>query len=403
MVPRTIRLGRQLRAAAWVAALGAGACHGSTPVTAPEAAAAPDRCILPTGEAGEPRELVVAAVRAEDTAAVAPIQPEPLIRLDCAGAARPAAAESWTPDPTHHSWTLVLAPSATGITATAAAADWRTRPEAATTIRLGGVVSVVPLDDRRLVVTLERRSDSVPALFADPSLALLTDSLPRAATTFVARRPAGDARDALDAGADILRTGDPALLEYARARSDLTVHQLPWTHTYLLIVPPGDSLPVHIPADSAAFRAGLARDAVHVEARGAERPYWWEQMLPCPANADTVAAVRDRPATDAVVYDGGDPVARALAERVVALTDDPRSATSALPAHSIPRALHGRLGRAYVVGVPRTATVPCRETAAWPVGSTLIPLIDTRLSAIVRRGIPWLTVEYDGRLRAVAR
>ena len=401
MVPRTIRLGRTLGAATWLAALGAGACRGSTPATAPEPAAAPDRCILPTGEAGEPRELVVAAVRAEDTASVAPIQPEPLIRIDCSGAARPAAAESWTPDSSHHTWTFVLAPSATDVTASAAAAEWRTRPEAATTIRFGGIVSVVPLDNRRLSVTLERRSDSVPVLFADPSLALLTDSLPRAVTTFVARRPAGDARDALDAGADILRTGDPALLEYARARSDFTVHQLPWTRTYLLVVPPGDSLPVPIPPDSAAFRAGLARDAVQVEARGADRPYWWEKMPPCPADADTLPPVRDRPATASVVYDGEDAVARALAERIVALSDDPRTATSALPARSIPHALRARLGRAYIVAVPRMATVPCREAAAWPVASTLIPLIDTRMSAIVRRGVPWLTVEYDGRLRAV--
>jgi hypothetical protein len=401
MVPRTIRLSRKLGAAACIAALGTASCRSSTPATAPEPAAAPDRCVLPTGDAGEPRELVVAAVRADDTTVVAPVQPEPLIRLDCTGAARPAAAESWTPDSSRHTWTLVLAPSATDVTAASAAAEWRTRPEAATAIRFGGVVSVVPLDDRRLAVTFERRADSVPALFADPALALLTDSLPRSGTTFVARRPAGDPRDALDAGADILRTGDPALLEYAGARSDFTVHRLPWTRTYLLVIPAGDSLPLPIPPDSAGFRAGLARDAVHVEARGAERPYWWEDMRPCPADNDTLPSVRDRPATAAVVYGREDDVARALAERVVALSDDPRAAASVLPTGSIPRALRGRLGRAYIVAVPRAATAPCREAAAWPAGSTLVPLIDTRMSAIVRRGVPWLTVEYDGRLRPV--
>jgi hypothetical protein len=399
MAPRTTRLSRTLGAAACVAALGTASCRSSTPATAPEPAVASDPCILPTSEAGEPRELVVAAVRADDTTIVTPIQPEPLIRLDCTGAARPGAAESWTPDSSRHTWTLVLAPSATGITASAAAAEWRTRPDAATAIRFGGVVSVVPLDDRRLAVTFERRADSVPALFADPSLALATDSLPRSGTTFVARRTAGDPRDALDAGADILRTGDPALLEYARSRSDFMVHQLPWSRTYLLVVPPGDSLPLPIPLDSTAFRAELARDAVPVEARGAERPWWWEEMLPCPTDADTLHPVRDRPATAAVVYDREDAVARALAERVVALSDDPRAAASALPAHSIPRALYGRLGGAYIVAVPRTATAPCREAAAWPAGSTLIPLVDTRMGAIVRRGVPWLTVEYDGRLR----
>jgi hypothetical protein len=400
MVPRTIRLSRKLGAAACIAALGTASCRSSTPATTPEPAA-PDRCILPTGDAGEPRELVVAAVRADDTTVVAPIQPEPLIRLDCAGAARPAAAESWTPDSSRHTWTLVLAPSATGVTAAAATAEWRTRPVAATAIRFGGVVSVVPLDDRRLAVTFERRADSVPALFADRSLALLTDSLPRSGTTLVARPPEGDPRDALDAGADILRTGDPALLAYARARTDFTVHQLPWSRTYLLVLPPGDSLPLPIPPDSSAFRAGLARDAVHVEARGAERPYWWEDMLPCPADNDTLPPVRDRPATAAVVYGREDGVARALAERVIALSDDPRAAATAVPARSIPRTLHDRLGRAYIVAVPHTATAPCREAAEWPAGSTLVPLIDTRMSAIVRRGVPRLTVEYDGRLRPV--
>jgi len=404
MVPRRIRLAREVRLAAWVAVatLVAGGCRGSPPLPAPEPVADPDRCILPTVDSGEPRELIVAAIRPEDSAVVARGQPEPPIRFDCLGTARPAAAESWTPDSSGRHWTLVLAPSALGVTAAGAAAEWRSRPDAATTLRYSGVASVVPLDDRRLVVSLDRPSDSVPALLADPSLGLVTDSLPPTGTTFVARRPAGgDPRDALDGGADILRTGDPDLLEYVRTRTDFTVHPLPWSRTYVLVIPPArEDLGVPIPADSAAFRAGLARDAVRAEARGAQPPFWWDATGPCPP-LDPIRLPRVGLGSNAVVYPVEDPVARALAERVVALSDNPTTATSGLPSRRLAEALRGGFGRAYVVAVPRHALVPCREVAGWPEGSALIPLIDTRMSAVVRRGVPPLEVQFDGTLRAV--
>jgi hypothetical protein len=387
--------------AAWLAALSAGGgCGGSAPISAPEPAAAPDGCILPTGDPGEPRELVVAVSRPEDSSVVARRQPEPLIRLDCFGVARPAAAESWTPDSSHRTWTFVLATSALDVTAAGAATEWRIRPDAATTLRHAGVASMVPLDRRRLVVTLDRPTDSVPALFADPSLGLVTDSLPPAGTTFVARRVGGgDPRDALDAGVDILRTGDPAILEYARTRNDFTVHPLPWSRTYVLVVPPGhEGVGALIPTDSATFRAGLARDAVHVMARGAEPPFWWDDMGPC-LGVEPPPPPQLGPGTDAVMYSREDAVARALAERVVALSDQSTTAARGLPDRAMAEAIRNGFGRAYVLAVPRTALVPCREIAGWPAGSTLIPLIDTRMSAIVRRGVPRLTVELDGSLR----
>ena len=341
-------------------------------------------------------------VRPEDSSVVARRRPEPLIRLDCLGVARPGAAESWTPDSSHRTWTFVLAPSALDVTAAGAASEWRTRPDAATTLRHAGVAWVIPLDGRRLIVTLDRSTDSVPALFADPSLGLLTDTLPPAGTTFVARRyPGGDPRDALDAGVDILRTGDPAILEYARTRNEFTVHPLPWSRTYVLVVPPGqEGLGALIPTDSAAFRAGLARDAVHVMARGAEPPFWWDDMGPCPG-VEPLRPSGSAPRTDAVVYPREDAVARARAERVVALSDQPTTATRGLADRAMAEAIRGGFGRAYVLAVARPTLVPCREVAGWPSGSTLIPLIDTRMSAIVRRGVPRLTVDLDGALRPV--
>jgi hypothetical protein len=397
MVPRTIRSVRW-PAAVLVAWLAAG-CGGRPPEEAPEPVAAADPCLLPTGEPGEPRELVVAVVRPEDTSAVARRQPEPLVRLDCSGVARPAAAESWSADATRRSWTLVLARTALDVTAGAAAAEWRTRPGSATTLRQSGVVAVTPLDDRRLVVSLGRPFDSLPILFADPSLALVTDSLPHTGTRFLLRPVGADPRDALDAGVDILPSDDPDLLEYARTRSDVVVHPLPWGRTYVLVIPPEqggfDDL---IPPDSAAFRAGLARDAVRVEARAAEGPYWWEDAGTCPDSEPPSASA---PGLRPPAHAWADPAARALAERLVALSSRPLRVIGGLhPRLPVP-AVHSGQGVAYVVGIPRVALVPCREVVGWPAGSSVVPLVETRRSVVVRRGVPLLTVEFDGRLRPV--
>jgi hypothetical protein len=291
------------------------------------------------------------------------------------------------------------------VSAPSVAAEWTARPEAATTLRQAGVESVIPLDEERLVVRLRAPSDSVPSVLADPALSFITDSLPQSGPRFVLRPPASaDLRDALDDGADILRTEDPSLAEYARQRGEFVVHPLPWSRTYLLIIPAGrgglDGLVQR--GDSAGFRAALARDAVHAEARGAERPYWWEELGQCPG-ADTLPRLRGRVLVDsnAVVFPAEDPVARALAERVVALSDSPRIATASVPLRLLDAALTAPLARAYVVAVPRMPLLPCREIASWPPGPTVVPLIDIRESAIARRGIPQLTVDFDGRLRPV--
>ena len=391
MTPRTIRRAHLLGAAllTWLST----GCAGRATEARPEPAA--DPCLLPTGQPGQPRTLVVVVARSEDTAAVAPPQPEPLIRLDCTGVARPAAVEAWGPDSTRRTWTLTLATSALDISAGSTAAEWWSRPNAATTLRHARIASVVPLDDLRLAVTFDRSFDSVPPVFADPSLALVTDSGPAVGTAFALRRLSGDPRDALDGGADILLADDPEQLAYARSRSELVVHPLPWSRVYALAIPPGESgFEDLIPADSAAFRAGLARDAVRVDARAAEGTYWWGDPDACPE-------VEESPTTTVrglwvTAQDWNDPVARAIAERLVALSSKPMRVTGGLAIPAI-RSAHGK---AYVVPLPRTALVPCREIAAWPAGATVVPLIETRRSVVARRGVPPLTVEFDGRLRA---
>lgn len=398
MTPRTIRRARVLGAAllTWLSA----GCGGGAPETQPEPAAPADPCLLPTGQPGQPRELTVAVPWPGDTGIVARPQPQPLIRLDCTGAARPAVAESWTRDRTGRTWTLVVAGSALDVSAGAAAAEWRTRPAAATTLRHAGVVSVVPLDQRRLLVTLDRSYDSVPRIFADPALALVTDSGSAAGTSLTLRLVSGDARDALDAGADLLTTDDTELLEYARARDDLVVHPLPWSRVYVLAIPPGQrGFEDLIPADTASFRADLSRDAVRAEARAAEGPFWWTSPGRCPEIREraTASATGQRVTTPPV----GDSIGRAIAERLVALSGTSMRVSDGMYAHTPVTAIRSDLGTAYVIPVPTTTLVPCREIAAWPAGATIVPLIETRRSVVARRGIPPITVDFDGRLRAV--
>ena len=149
MTPRTLRRAGVLGVAlsTWLSA----ACGGGAPEPQPTPVASADPCLVPAGRPGRPRALVVAVPWPGDTAVVASPQPQPIVRLDCTGTARPAAAESWSRVRSGRSWTLVVAGAALHTSAPAAAAEWRTRPEAATTLRHAGVLSVVPLDQRRLV------------------------------------------------------------------------------------------------------------------------------------------------------------------------------------------------------------------------------------------------------------
>jgi hypothetical protein len=52
-----------------------------------------------------------------------------------------------------------------------------------------------------------------------------------------------------------------------------------------------------------------------------------------------------------------------------------------------------------VLGLPGQSLVPCRESAAWPPRAMVVPLVDTRPYALLRRGGPALVVEWDGAVR----
>jgi hypothetical protein len=258
-------------------------------------------------------------------------------------------------------------------------------------------------------VRLQDARDTIPTVLAEPALAMLDalpsvggpihrfDIPPRDGRPFIEFQLAqnGDPRDAIDRGVDLAVTRDPAVVEYVSGRPEVTTYPLPWSRTYVLLQPAG-ARPINRVSGVDTLRRSLAHDAVPAEARPAALPFWSDSLARCasPAPAERQAASFSR-----VVYPYGDEVARGLAERIVALSGDAQFRAAPLAPADFAAALRQAAERAYVVPVQRYTLNPCRETAGWPAGASIQPLIDTRATAIVRRGSPPLTVDWDGTIR----
>jgi hypothetical protein len=322
------------------------------------------------------------------------------LRLNCQGTALPGFAKSWHKDSTGRVWTLTLKDDAqryydSPVTAHDVVALWNERKAVESSRYLQ---SAGALDDKQISVTLASPQDSVPTILADPVFSLAIGA---------AQRPSGvrfeilagiDARDALDRGADLVVTRDPAVLDYVANRGEFTTFALPWSRTYALLQPAA-ALPIWL-LDVDSMGRSLARDVAQAEARAAEPPFWWRAQCP---RVDLSHAVQP-PISPLIVYPRDDKVARGLAERMVALTRDTiQLRTVGLAPPEFAAALRQQHDRGYVLSLPRQVPAPCHELAGLPEGAQIRPLIDTRAHAIVRKGAPPLTVEWDGTVRVVPR
>jgi hypothetical protein len=195
---------------------------------------------------------------------------------------------------------------------------------------------------------------------------------------------------------DLLLTRDPRTLDYAATLPQFQTAALPWQRTHVLLTP---SRVRAAPSLSADERRALAQDAVRGEARGAEGPYWWESLSDCEI---TVSPVPTTSATARVVYDSDDSAARELAERFVGIGKYPRA--SGLTNDAFVQALRRGNESAYILSLDRRPLDSCREMqvlmndAGWIDPQTIVPLVDTRLQAIVRRERSGLNTEWDGTL-----
>ncbi len=253
-----------------------------------------------------------------------------------------------------------------------------------------------------------------------------------------------DSRDLLEGQVDVMITRDPDVIEYASARPHLETVPLPWLRTYVLLsttrvleIRLGDS-PAAIDGE---FRSDLARDAVPGVARGHEAPDWWAKINWCASMAESSgwnefsAPYTRIPSSDGsrrIVFNEDDPVARGLAERIVALgaAGPGSSPAEAKLAAAVPELAEGPVDLsaagiqdaelagslkkgddfAYIIWLPLHPSDPCTgimqlvNRVNWlshlgdDFADALLPLVDTRNYAIVRRGTAGLSIDWYGNI-----
>ncbi len=426
-----------------LAACHAGPPRAELPPPVPGAAPSDTSCTLPAG-AVVARDTVTVAVTAPVDPTHAPLPRndaerlvfaqlyESLLRVDCQGRALPALAGSWSQDGDR--WTFALRQDArfwdgAPVTALDVVAAWRARDSA-----LARAVTIA--DDHTLSVRKRAGGPDTPLqLFADPGLAVtkpapgggwpigtgrhwMTGAEAGTPDVLVARPvarrglpvvkitsvPPDGARDALDGGADMLVVDDPATLEYAARLRGYTDAPLEWSRTYVLLVPAGEH------AGVGDLRLESLREAVHGDARPAEgsngggRP-WFTDLERCELGGkggrDVVdAAARRR----RIVYSQADRSAADLAARLVGLGVLGRgAAATGLPATAFPSALRAGGDAGYVLELDARVYDVCRAAALelppWSSAGKVVPLLDVRSHAVLRRALPRLWSDWDGTLR----
>jgi hypothetical protein len=430
------------------------------PTPAPAAA---DCRLIP--EPGEPIATVALTERVDPANAPHPTNEserllfrqlyETLVRLDCEGDMQPGLAESWQLDASRSVWTVTLRDNArfsdgTPVTATDVAAAWtiagssELRPQVLRLIRSAAVI-----DDQTLEIALRSHGETPAALaHADLAIARRTPATVWPLGTRSARialeggtsvltlnrdtgnlpsirfllAPGRDVRDLLDEGVDLLLTRDMGALNYAATLPQFASVPLEWQRTHVLLTP-GRAPTSGSPAPEAL--EALARDAVRGEARGAAGPFWWQSLPGCGPTPSSEPPDRSS-VTDRIIYDAADSTARDLAERLVGLARASGADAAAVLDALLPNGVSKTLQRAtglsgealasarrrgndagYIMALDRRPLDPCRdmqvlaESAGWAAPENIVPLVDTRLKAIVRRGHSGIRTDWDGGLLIV--
>jgi hypothetical protein len=263
----------------------------------------------------------------------------------------------------------------------------------------------------------------VPAAIAstpDPSTTAPAGSRTHTAALQFLVSPRRDVRDLLDQGVDLLVTRDPAALAYANALAQFDAIPLPWLRSYVFLS--RESAPGAILTP--ALRQKLADDAVPGEAQGSSFD-WLQSWSRCTTNTPIDAgrnqsSQRVRASSGRIVFDATDSVARALAERITALISTGSADGNLMLDVLLPQFRSRKLQIAplreptlspaldrgddtgYIIAVDRPKDCAqitlLAERVPWATGNGVVPLVDTRLRAIVRRGRSQLAVEWDGSL-----
>ena len=390
---------------------------------------------------------------------------ETLVGVDCEGHVTPMLAQSWIPEADGRTtirlrdgarfWSgapvtaqdVVAAWEQTAVGADGAGGAARARSVSSTTRVVDDAALTIASDqmaylaDSALIIARSGPDSRWPEgtgrfrLASDMDLRASTIELKpvvgdRALPRVVLRLDSGDARDRLDAGDDVVITHDPLALSYATSRSDFSVTALPWGRTYALALPHRHDAPDSGRSSgtrSDTLRASLARDVVRADARAAAPVVWSYVDARCGDRVYSGALAAEsesRTPVARVVYRADDPIARSLAERLVALGRmSDASAESPLRQLAPELASNARLTAvgmapsafalavthpivdAFIVSMPVRSAAPCADVQgisgmARPLlQATIVPLVETRDHVIARRDRASFAIDLDGVVR----
>lgn len=304
------------------------------------------------------------------------------------------SASAWKSGGSGLIWSLRLR---TGIDGLALRDRWASLPAAR-----DDLVSVEVTPDS-LRVRFARPTDSVPSVLADPIFATRVAVGSRPTVRLV--RVAADLRDWLGPAArtrvDLLFTRDSRALDYARSRSEWQVVPLPYDRAYVLLSA----------APTGGFTSAGADllDAVGTDARPADPPAWWGSSRCAEPTTPRAGTPRAE-----VLYPIGDPTARSLASRIVALagrSDPPpwlagrlggaggRLVAVAADSGTLRTAIRTGTRLLVVAADPVAVSLGCPE-APWSTGAgARAVLLETRGYLVVRRGIGPLAIDRAGGVR----
>jgi hypothetical protein len=404
---------------------------------------------------------------------------ETLLRVDCRGSIYPGLAESWSTSRGGRVWRFTLRDGASfwdGIPVTAddVVAGWM--GGAAEKLAFAAGIDSINVEGRlSLVVFLDRPHSEVPRMFADPEFAVARTVEPRHwplgtgpggigsgepveieqrvggelrlhppsaewPTIRFLHFPGSDARDVLRGGYDVLVTSDQSAVDYAAPQPSYVAIPLPWDRSYVLFSTTRvrelrtGGTPDPLPSN---LLEALARDAVRSDARGHESPAWWDDLAACGETSPMPGGLPRVPpgayrtsGPKRIVYPAADPVARGLANRIVALASEGAAAsqeaasliaavpglaeaetqllTAGLSGDGLEASLRYGEEFAYIVPLPHIVLDPCfaaRKLASrveWlaprlrHLAAALVPLVETRRHVVATSGQVGLYLDWDG-------
>jgi len=380
---------------------------------------------------------------------------ETLINLDCTGQVYPGLAVKWHKSYGGSMWMFELREGAefhdgSPVRASDVAQSWR-RNARRFAADHAAIDSVGVEGENKLLVYLTQKRDAVPRYLADAPFAIAKpapgwplgsgpyEMLPeRTYGTHVAV-PAGatkgpilkfiesgnDPRDLLAGSVDVMVTEDPDVIDYADTQGGMQAFALPWDRSWVIITRYRVSrlyLEGDYPAEvSREALENLARNAIRSDARAYELPLWWQNIDECPELRSWVRKrlPQTNLSTEHILYPNTDPVARDMAERIMALESPgtwiiPGIMASGKAKGVTPEAFVRSLAAgdeaAYVIPLPRNPADPCHAVsillgrARWLAGLrenlkyALFPLVDTRRHVIVRDGRVGLMLDFYGNV-----